>query len=75
MPWPETGATHFLAQLGRPCKGRAIKWVGCLLRSRARINDLWDGSLDKRKVRVLVPCCGQDGQRAQVLQLPIDPNR
>ena len=29
------------------------------------------GSLDKRKVRGLVSCCGQDGYRAQVLQHPI----
>ena len=34
--------------------------VSCLLCSMARINDLWNGSLDKRKVRSLVPC-GQDG--------------
>ncbi len=38
----------------------------------ARINDLLDGSMDKRKVRGLVPCCGQDGYRAQVSQRPID---
>ena len=46
--------------------------VGCLLCSMARINDLWDGSLDKHKVRGLVPCCGQDCYRAQVPQHPID---
>ena len=36
-----------------------------------------DGSLDKRRVHGLVPCCGQDvdGYRAQVLQHPIDSNR
>ncbi len=33
--------------------------------SMAKINDLWDGSMDKRKVRSLVPCCGQDGNLAQ----------
>ena len=38
----------------------------------AKINDLWDGSMDKRKVRGLVPFCGQDGYRAQVPQLPLD---
>ena len=38
----------------------------------AYINDLWDGSIDKRKVRSLVPYCGQDGDRAQVPQHPID---
>ncbi len=42
----------------------------------ARINDLLDGSLDKRrKVRVLVPCYGQDGYRAQIPQNPIDSFR
>ncbi len=25
MPWPQTGATQYLAQLGLPEKGRAIK--------------------------------------------------
>ena len=25
MPWPKTGATKYLAQLGLPDKGRAIK--------------------------------------------------
>ena len=38
--------------------------------SMAKINDLWDGSMDKRKVRGLVLCCGQDGYRAQVPQHP-----
>ncbi len=63
MPLPQTGATHYHAQLGPPDKGRAIKrLVVCW--SMARINDLWDGSMCKRKVRGLVPCCGQDGYRA-----------
>ncbi len=26
MPWPQTGATQYHAQLGLPDKGRAIKW-------------------------------------------------
>ncbi len=43
--------------------------------SMAKINDLWDGSLDKRKVRGLVPCWGQDGNRAQVQQHSIDSYR
>ncbi len=30
--------------------------------------------MDKRKVRSLVPCCGQDGIQAQVPQHPIDSN-
>ncbi len=38
--------------------------VGCLLCSMARINDIWDWSLDKRKVRSLIPHCGQDGYLA-----------
>ena len=38
-------------------------------KGRARIYDLWDGFLDKRKVRGLVPCCGQDGHGAQIPQI------
>ena len=71
MPWPQTCATQYHAQLGPPDKGRAIKGlVVCC--SMARINDLWVVSMDKRKVRGLVPCCGQDGYRAQIPQRPID---
>ncbi len=40
--------------------------------SMAKINDIWVGSVDKRRVRGLVPCCGQDGYRAKVKQLPMD---
>ncbi len=40
--------------------------------SSAKINDIWDGSMDKRNVCSLVPCCGQDGNRAQVPQQPKD---
>ena len=58
----KTVATYYHAQLGLPDKeGRAIK-----------VLVVWDGYLDKQKVRGLVPCCGQDGYRAQVPQLPID---
>ncbi len=46
--------------------------VGCLLDIMARIYDLLDGTLDKRQVRCLVPCCGQNGYRSQVPQHPID---
>ena len=46
--------------------------VGYLLCSMARINVLWYGSLDKCRVRGLVPCCSQDGYRAQVPQHSID---
>ena len=74
MIWPQTGATHYHAKLGLPDKGRAVKvfvvtFVCC---SMAQINDLWDGSMDQRKERGLVSCCGQDGYRAQVLQRHID---
>ena len=40
--------------------------------SVASIYDLWDGCMDKHKVRSVVPCCGQDGNRAQVTQHSID---
>ncbi len=67
MPWPKkTGTTNYHAQLGFPYKGRAIKGlVVCC--SMARINDLWDGSMDKRKVRSLVCCCGPDGILTKLL--------
>ena len=38
----------------------------------AKFNDLWDGSIDQRKVHCLVPFFDQDGYRAQVPQDPID---
>ena len=63
MPLPKkTGANHYHAQLGFADKCRAIKGL-VVSWSMARINDLWDGSMDKRKVRGLVPCCGQDELR------------
>ena len=71
MPGPQKGATHYHAQLGPPPKGRAIKGL-VVWWSMARINDLWDGAIDKCKVRGLVPCCSQDGYQAQVPQCPID---
>ena len=55
MPLPKTVATHYHAQLGPPDKGRAIKGL-VVCWSMARINDLWDGFMDKRKVHGLVPC-------------------
>ena len=30
MPWPQTGATQYHAQLGLPDQGRTIKRFGCL---------------------------------------------
>ncbi len=53
---------HYHEQLGSPDNGRAINLlVVCC--SMAKINDLWDGPIDKS----LVPCCSQDGNRAQGL--------
>ena len=37
MPWPQTGATHYHAQLGLPDKGRAIKGLVVY-----NVSDLWD---------------------------------
>ena len=48
MPWPQTGATQYHAQLGLPDKGRAIK--GLIVCCMAMIYDLLDWSLDQRKV-------------------------
>ncbi len=67
MPWPKTGENHYHAQLGTPDKGREIKGL-FVCWSMARINDSWDGTMDKRKVYGLVPFCGH---RAQVSQRPI----
>ncbi len=55
----------------RSCNPR----VGCLPCSMARIYDIRDGYLDKRKVRSMVLCCGEDVYRAQVPQHPIDSYR
>ena len=71
MSWLQTGTAHYHAQLGPPDKGRAIKGL-VICWSMARINYLWDGSIDKHKVLGLVPCYGQDGYQAQVPQRPID---
>ena len=71
IPWPQTGTTHYQAQLGPQDKGPAIKGL-VVCWSMARINDICDGSMDQRKVRGQVPCCGQDSYRAQVPQRPID---
>ncbi len=60
MPWPQTGVTHYYAQLGPPDKDRTIKGL-VVCWSMDRINDLCDGSMDKRKVHGLAPCSGQDG--------------
>ncbi len=59
----KSDANHYHIQLGLPDKGRSIKGLVSVIVccSMAKINDLWDGSMDKSKVRSLVPCCGQDG--------------
>ncbi len=67
MPWPQTVRTS----RQRLCNQR----ICYLLCSMAMIYNLWDGSLDKRKVRSLVSLCGQDGYSAQVPQHPIDSYR
>ena len=47
MPWPQTGANHYHAQLGLPDKSRAIKaLVFCYV--------VWLGSMNKiRKILVV----------------------
>ncbi len=69
MSGPQTGATYYHTQLRQ---GWCNQRVGCMLGIMDRIYNLWDGYLDKCKVFGLVPCCGQDGYRAQVLKQPID---
>ena len=70
MPWPQTGATHYHAKFGLPDKVRAIIGLVVCFVAMARINELL--SLNKRKVRGLVPYCDWDGYPGQVLQHPID---
>ncbi len=62
LPCPQTGATHYRAYLGR--QTRVVQLKGCLLGSITRIYDLWDESLNKRKVHGLDTCCGQEGYMA-----------
>ncbi len=64
MPWPN--ALPCTAQLRIPDKGRTIKmFVVCLV--------VWLRSMKGMGLRtVLIPCCGQDGYRAQVPQHPIE---
>ncbi len=53
MPWFQTDATHYHAQLGLQDKGRTINgYVVCYdPASMGRIYDQWDGSVDRGKVR------------------------
>ena len=64
LPWTQTGATHYHAQLGLSDRG----WVVCYV--------VWLGSMNGmglvQGACVCIPCCGQGGYRAQVPQHPID---
>ncbi len=67
VPWPHTGATHYQPQLGLPDKNPAINGlVVCHV--------VWLGSMKDMRLRCtcLIPCFGQDGNRAPVLQHPIE---
>ena len=69
MPWPHRG--HSL-----PCTVRTSRQsscnqrVGCLLSSLAMIYGM--GLWTSARCMGLVPCCGQDGYQAQLLQHTID---
>ena len=67
MPLPQTGATHYPAQIGLTENGRAIKMVGCLLFGAVKNN-----KSNSARCIGMVPCCGQthDGYRAHVPQYP-----
>ncbi len=76
MPWSKTGGTQYHAQIGLSDNGRPIKGlIDCYVVWLASMIYGIHGSLVKRNVRSLVPCCGQDGYRAQVPQNPIDSYR
>ncbi len=52
MPWPQTGATHYRAQLGPPDKSRAIKgwlsvevWLGSMGWVYGQAKGSWSGLL------------------------------
>ncbi len=65
MPWPKTGATHYHALLPCTDKDRAINWL--VVSSVVWLGSMISGmDLCKCKVCGLVPCCSQDGCRAQV---------
>ena len=65
MSWPQTGTTHYHAKLGLPDKDRAIN--GLVVYYIVRLESLKGIGLG---TSVQVPCCGQDGYRAQVLKHP-----
>ena len=65
MPWPQTGATQYYAQLGLSDKVRAIKGlVVCYV--------VWLGSMKGLVLGIAQGAwVGQDGYRAQVPKPPI----
>ena len=72
MFWHQTGVTQYQAQLGLSDKDRTIKglvvcyvvWLGSIIYDMG----LWTSA----RCVGMVPCYGQDGFRAQVLQHPVD---
>ena len=71
MPFPKTGATHYLAQLEISDKVHAIKGlVVCYV--------VWLGSMKGIGLRNctkcvgLVPCCGQDGCQVRLFLGKVD---
>ncbi len=75
VPWPQTGPTQYHAKLRPPAKGRSIKGLvicyvvllGSMIFGIGLLTSTWCS---------LVPCCGQDGYRAQFPhQHPIDSYR
>ena len=68
-----TKQLHFITMHNQDLQTKVLQAKGWLsARSMARINGLWNGSLDKRKVRGMVSYCSQHGYRAQVPQYPIN---
>ncbi len=66
MHWPKASVTQYDSQLRLTDKGHAIKWlIVCYIVLLGFIIYLMG----------LVPCCGQDGYQAQVLQHPMDTCR
>ncbi len=71
MSDPQTGATHYRAQLGLPDKGCLIKWlVVCYIECLGSMKGMYFRTC--ARCVGLIPCCGQNGYRAQVPQHPIE---
>ncbi len=66
MPWPQTGATHYYTQLGRPDKGLPIKWLVVFyivwIKSMKGI-----GHKTSARCEGLVPSYGQDTEERELL--------